>query len=516
MTHKIDTSRRRFLQRSVVLSAAGSIGAPFALDLFRMNQAAAITSGLTDYKALVCIYLGGGNDHNNMVLATDSSSWQGYMKARDTRDSNGGGSIALVVPNTFNSNALSISPTTTQVGRTFGLHPAMLPMQTLFNTDKKAAIVANVGPLTEPIASATEYKTKTKPANLFSHSDQTAQWQTSQASPLYGWGGRVAQQVIGNNSKTNFTCISSSGNTLFLAGQGVNQYQVNSNGTATSIQGMTNSTLYGVTVDTNTASSTYGNPLKSIITPTSTNYFEIDHAAVVQRSIDARQNLTDAMAATTGIAAAPTVGTGLDTYLNPLTGLAGETNPLATQLRTVARIISEHTALGANRQIFYVTLGGFDTHDGQANGHAVLMARLAHGMYYFHKKLESLGLSNNVTTFTSSDFGRTFASNGDGTDHGWGAHHFVVGGAVNGGDIYGTFPMTAVTGAARTVNGVSYPAFTNLLDVGSGNLVPQISVDQYAATMAKWFGLSGDAINLDIQTVFPNLYRFTPTLLGFV
>jgi uncharacterized protein (DUF1501 family) len=242
---------------------------------------------------------------------------------------------------------------------------------------------------------------------------------------------------------------------------------------------------------------------------TSGNMFEIEHAAVVQRAIDAQVVLTTVMSQTGAtVVPAPTQ------YTNPNTN-ALATNQLAIQLQTVARVIAGRTALGAHRQMFYVTLGGFDTHDGQAPAHANLMARLSHAIEYFDTTLASLtdtsggtssDMRSSVTLFTASDFGRTFTSNGDGTDHGWGSHHFVVGGAVKGKEIYnkGGFPMTAVT---NTAGGVDNP-----LDVGSGNFIPQISVDEYAATLAKWFGLSPT----EIAAVFPNLANFSTPDLGFM
>ena len=520
MTTKINHSRREFIRKTALLSAATSIGAPFALDLFKMNLAAAATT-VTGYKALVCVYLAGGNDHNNMVIATDGASsnpavtpstgsWAGYLAARDV---GGNASIALMNANrtprvagiTHTYNSVNNKLGFTNVGRSFGLHPSMAPMQNLFSTGK-AAIVANVGPLIEPILNKGAYSSATKPRNLFSHSDQTAQWHASQNDTSRGWGGRLAEQLIGNNSKPNFTCLSLSGNTVFLSGTNVNQYQINSNGSATEIQGLrAGSQLFGVTVDSG------GQPFKNIITPSPSNFFEIDHAAIVQRAIDARTDLNDVMQATVTatattpdgplpVPAAPTIGAGA--YINPLTGLEGETNPLATQLRTVARLIAGRNILTARRQIFFVALGGFDTHDAQLNSHSVQMARLAHAANYFNSALVSLpggDMSSNVTLFTASDFGRTFTSNGDGTDHGWGAHHFVVGGAVNGGDIYGSFPDTVLG---------------HNLDVGSGSLIPQISVDQYAATMAKWFGLNTG--NTDLSAVFPNLGAFLVPDLGFM
>lgn len=486
-----DLSRREFLLKSTLLSAS-TITAPFAMNLFAMNTAMAATT--TGYKALVCIFLGGGNDHNNMVLATDTPSWNGYLAARNI-----GGGATIALPR---ANLLDISPTTAKVdsvygssaARTFALHPAMTGMKTLFDAGR-VAIVANVGPLITPIANKAAYQSTpaNRPANLFSHSDQTAQWNSTDVTKKnYGWGGRMADWVkTGNTPRENFTCLSLSGNNSFLAGETINQYQVNSNGTPVAISGFNN--LFGSS----------GNATQTITTgPTSGNMFEIEHAAVVQRAIDAQTDLATVMTST----AAPVVPAP-STYLNPNTNTQ-QTNALATQMQTVARIIAGRNTLGAHRQVFFVTLGGFDTHDGQAPNHANLMARLSHALEYFDTTLSNLpdvnggvnsDMRTSVTSFTASDFGRTFTSNGDGTDHGWGAHHFVIGGAVNGKEIYGEFPMTAVTGTS------SYGTFNNLLDVGSGNLIPQISVDQYAATLAQWFGLS----TTEITAVFPYLNRFT-------
>jgi uncharacterized protein (DUF1501 family) len=306
--------------------------------------------------------------------------------------------------------------------------------------------------------------------------------------PIYGWGGRMGDRLKTSNTMQNFSSISMSGNSVFLAGETINQYQVDSNGSAVPIGGMTN--LFGIS----------GSPLRNIITtPTSSNIFEMDHAAVVQRAIAAQADLNTVMQATTTTVPAPTQYTAYYNYQ--------ATNPIATQLHTVARIIAGQTALGAHRQVFFVGVGGFDTHGGQLAGHGDLMARLAHALAYFDGVLATLpvgDMSNNVTVFTASDFGRTFASNGSGTDHGWGGHHFVVGGAVNGKDIYGQFPQTGVSNAATGVD--------NPRDAGSGTLIPNLSVDQYAATLAKWFGLSAT----EIAEVFPNLAHFPVQDLGFM
>ncbi|MBI5889819.1 MAG: DUF1501 domain-containing protein [Nitrosomonadales bacterium] len=481
MTKPIDTSRREFLRNASVLSVAGSIGAPFALNLFAMNVAAASTL-TSDYKALVCIYLAGGNDSANMVIATDTPSWTTYQAAR-------GNSIALP-----QANLLPIVPNTPKVDavgtRSFALHPGMAPLQTLFDAGR-AAIVANVGTLIEPIADKVAYRDSAiqKPFSLFSHSDQTSQWHSADPSkPIYGWGGRMGDMLKSSNTMQNFSSISVTGNTVFLAGETLNQYQINSNGSAVAIGGMTN--LFGIN----------NSPLRTIITtPTSGNIFEMDHAAVVQRAIAAQADLNTVMQSTATTVPAPTQYTAYYNYQ--------ANNPLATQLQTVARIIAGQTALGAHRQVFYIGLGGFDTHNGQLAGHGDLMARLAHALAYFDGVLATLpvgDMRNNVTVFTASDFGRTFASNGSGTDHGWGGHHFVVGGAVRGREIYGEFPQTAVS---NTGTGIDNPR-----DIGSGSLIPGISVDQYAGTLARWFGLSP----AEMTAVFPNLANFPVQDLGFM
>lgn len=497
---EFDLSRREFLLKSTLLSAS-TVTAPFAMNLFSMNAALASTY-TSDYKALVCIFLAGGNDHSNMVLATDTPSWNGYQAAR----AQNGSVIALP-----QANLLTLNPITTKVDtvgtRSFALHPAMTHLQNMFNVDRNVAIVANVGPLIRPIADKVVYRANAsyRPANLFSHSDQTVQWNSTDTTKKnYGWGGRMADLIKTSNTTQNFTCLSLSGNNVFLAGETINQYQINSNGTPVAISGFNN--LFGSS----------GNATQTVTTaPTSGNLFETEHAAIVQRAINAQSDLSSVMTATAATGATPVAAT--MTYLNPNTNTQ-QANGLATQLQTVARIIAGRNTLGAHRQVFFVTLGGFDTHDGQAPSHASLMARLSHAIdYFYNTALASLpdtaggastDMRNAVTTFTASDFGRTFTSNGDGTDHGWGSHHFVIGGAasnsVRGGEIYGTFPMTAVT---STTTG-----FDNPLDVGSGNLIPQISVDEYAATLAKWFGLTPT----EVLQVFPYLNTYGTPDLGFM
>lgn len=475
-------SRREFLRLSSLLSSAGALGVatPFALNLATMSSAVAQTN-VSDYKALVCLFLYGANDQANTVLATDTNSWSQYQTVRTTSEA---GSIALPALG-MTGGVIPITPLTMQTGRSFALHPAMTEVQSLFN-NKRAAILANVGPLIVP-TTLEQYKARSVPLppKLFSHNDQQSLWQAyAPEGAAYGWGGRMGDMLAANNSVPVFTAISTSGNAVFLSGRSVIQYQVSSSG-AVAISGLSGS-LFGSSSATTT--------LRTIISGDSGNYIQKEHAAITKRSIDAQAMLGPAMApAGSNGVANPTQ------YLNPNTG-ALSNNTLATQLQTVARIIAGRSALGAKRQVFFVSLGGFDTHDLQRANHANLLARLSHAIAYFDSTLANLmgsDMRNQVTLFTASDFGRTFTSNGDGTDHGWGGHHFIVGGAVKGGDIYGNFPVTGLKHAE---------------DVGSGSLLPQYSVDQYGATLATWFGLS----NSQLSEVFPNLNNFSNRNLGFL
>jgi uncharacterized protein (DUF1501 family) len=347
-----------------------------------------------------------------------------------------------------------------------------------------------------------------KPASLFSHNDQQNTWQTFKPEgATIGWGGRLGDLLVSQNSRSVFTAISAAGNAVWLSGQSVQQYQVSTNG-AIRLGADTNGKVYG---STDVAAA-----LQRIVSGTrGTHVFETDLAAVAQRSIDAETTLRTALKAASDplFGTAPASGNYIAAndpklqYDNPLTG-AKSLNGLAQQLQVVARMIdaSSATGVGAKRQVFFVSIGGFDSHDLQNRNNSDLMARLAHAMRYFDTTLAALGAQNKVTAFTASDFGRTFTSNGDGTDHGWGAHHFVMGGAVKGGDIYGNFPVLG----AKNVSNNNFDSSPN--QIGNGSLIPETAVDQLGATLAKWFGVSDS----DALTVFPNLANFTTRNLGFM
>jgi uncharacterized protein (DUF1501 family) len=468
-------TRRQFLRAASMASMAGFYVSPFLIEL---NSLAAMAqgSGSSDYRALVCIYLQGGNDGHGTVIATDPDSFTAFTQARS-------GAPGLAYPI---SELLPITLTTPQPGRTFALNPNLTGVQNLFNSGR-AAIVANTGTLVTP-ATKTQINANSVvlPDSLYSHFDQTAAWQAI-ASNLgsgerVGWGGAVADAIeaMNMNSNSMFTCISTAGNALFLAGQTSFQLNVTPAGPIP-INGLTQPP-FGST----------SNPLSAILSGDETNLFAQEYEVVVQRSIQAQAMLASAMAPA-GVGGVPNA----PQYLDPVSMKLMD-NPLADSLQTVARIISGRASLGVTRQIFYVQLGSFDTHNNQAQIHAQLLTQLGAALEYFDGLMVNMGLSNNVTAFTISDFGRTLTCNSNGTDHGWGSHHFVLGGAVKGQNMYGQYPVVGVNQAN---------------DVGAGRLIPTTAVEQYAGTLASWFGLSDN----EIRTVFPNFGNFgSDPYLGFM
>ena len=454
-TPSIDPGRRQFLQTSGALSLLGS-ASPFALNLAGLGAAAAQSAD--DYKALVCVFLFGGNDQTNTVVPVDAAEFATYTNARP--------SIALPA-----SALTSLGTVAAQGGRSFALPNELAPLAALYSSGR-AAVVANVGPLIVPTTRA-QYQAASVPLppKLFSHNDQQSVWQSNAAEgSVSGWGGRLADLIASGNAKQTFTAISTSGAAVFLSGGNVLQYQVGAAGPV-AITGLA-SPLFG--------STTGHQVLQQLITAARPAMFEDEYNRVTVRSIGATNDLSGALAS------APA-----------LTTVFPAGNGLAEQLRMVARIISTRQTLGLRRQVFFVSQGGFDTHDFQLRDQPTLHTLVASAIASFHEATVELGVADRVTTFTASDFGRTLTSNGDGSDHGWGAHHFVVGGAVRGGSIYGQFPTVAL-GTAE--------------DVGSGRLLPTTSVDQYAATLARWFGVS----DTDLPTVAPHIGAFGTRNLGFL
>ena len=450
MTH--NASRRNFLNWSACMAALGT-GAPFAINLAAISAASAQSA--SDYKALVCVFLYGGNDNHNTVIPYDPASYTGYQQAR--------GGIARPL-----NTLLPLIPISNQGARQFALPPEMQPMATLFAAGR-AAIVANVGPLLRPTTRA-QYQNRSVPLppKLFSHNDQQSVWQASvPEGATSGWGGRIGDVLASANAKSTFTSISIAGNAVWASGQSTQQYQVGPGG-AVAVSSLANASLFG--------SANASQLLRRLVTDPRTHVLENDHTRLIQRGLTANEDLRAAMA---GMPALQTVF---------------PDGSLAAQLKMAARIIAARDGVGAKRQVIFVSLGGFDNHAFLSGSHPPLLTQLAAALSAFDAALGELNVRNQVTTFTASDFGRSLASNGDGSDHGWGAHHFVVGGAVKGRDIYGPFPVIALG--------------TND-DAGQGRLIPTTSVDQYAASFARWMGLS----DVQLADVLPNLQYFSPATL---
>jgi uncharacterized protein (DUF1501 family) len=450
-------ARRAFLRRAGQLGLAG-VATPWALNLAAIGEAAAFTA--TDYKAIVCVFLYGGNDYGNTLVPFDNANYAKYAAIR----------TGIATPQASLAATVLSPATPLPGGMQLALAPELAPLKGIFDAGRMA-VQLNVGPLVQPTTLA-QYNARSVPLppKLFSHNDQQSVWQSSQPEgSVLGWGGRMGDLALSSNNKATFTCVSVTGNAVYLAGQSAQAYQVSSGG-AVPINGIKNG-VYG--------SAACATALNSLITQASSNYMESAYSQTTQRSIAAEGTVTLA-----------TAGVTLATPFNTA-------NPLAMQLQMVAKMIAGRTALDVKRQVFMVSLGGFDTHDFLPQNHPVLLGQVAEALKSFYDVTKELGIDDKVTAFTASDFGRTLASNGDGSDHGWGSHHFVVGGAVNGKKYYGTAPAIAVNGTD---------------DVGQGRLLPTTSVDQFAATLASWFGVSGSELKL----VVPNIVNYSAQNLGFV
>jgi uncharacterized protein (DUF1501 family) len=450
-------SRRQFLRAASALSVAGA-ATPFALNLASIAAASAQTA--PDYRALVCVFLYGGNDAHNTVVPYDSASYQTYAGARAT--------LAW-------DRATELIPLTPAVppadGRQVALPQPLAPLATLFDAGQ-CAVVANVGPLMAPTnRAAYSGRTVPLPPKLFSHNDQQSVWQASvPEGAKYGWGGRIGDLLAAQNANALFTCLTPSSSAVLLSGQQVRPFQLDASQGSIAFSALGANSLYG--------SAAGATALRTRLTAAGGHLLESELGRVNQRSIEGNAALRVALQS------APA-----------LTPPAG--NGLANQLALVARVISARSQLGATRQVFLVSLGGFDTHSNQQTAHAALLTQLADAIGFFQATMAQLGTANNVTLFTASDFGRALLSNGDGCDHGWGAHHFVVGGAVKGRQVYGSFPDLAANAPT---------------DAGNGRLIPTTSVEQYAATMAGWMGVGAS----DLRLILPNLPNFASDTLGFM
>ena len=447
-------TRRTFL-RQTACAALGTTG--LINTIFDLRKLSAATIPASDYKALVCLFLYGGNDANNVIVPHDNSGYASYLAARGILAIPQSSLLPLTLPNGD--------------GRDFGLHPSLPEVQSLFNQGKMA-LVSNVGTLLAPITRA-EYLAKTVavPNQLFSHADQSVQWQTSVSdhTSLTGWGGRTADLLASLNGNSNISlAISIGGTNTFEVGNLVIPYQVAPTGSI-GLTGFNGSANANVRLQA----------FKDLLAQPHNNLFEQAYADTVTRAIADNDLLTSALAGSP-----------------PLQTVFPATD-LGSQLNMVAKLIAARTSLGMQRQIFFCAVQGYDTHGDQLTAQSSLLVELSQAMNAFYNATVEMNIANQVTSFTASDFGRTFPTNGSGSDHGWGSHQFVMGGAVLGGRLFGTFPTLAVNGPD---------------DTGQGRWIPTTSVDEFSATMATWFGVSSS----DLSTVFPNIGHFNNPNLGFL
>jgi uncharacterized protein (DUF1501 family) len=483
---------RKMKRREFIKLLGGITAAPLMGPLSELAYGA---GPFNDYRALVCVFLFGGNDSHNMIVPLDGR-YATYAANR--------GPLALPLAN------LQANSVTDSVQGSFGLHPRMTQTRALYNAGK-LAVLSNVGILLRPTTKA-DYNTKNQlPPQLFSHSDMQDHWETSypQAPVNDGWGGRLADLIQSANTGELSVSVSTASSGVFLKGEAAFATQIGTYNAASPGTPIVQRITAWRDWDVNGA-----NPqavYSSGITMARNNKLEDQFGDVAARSVDINNFILNALY--TG----PDAG-GHYAEKIPLATVFPAGNPLAAQLRSVAMMIAQRNALGVKRQIFFVSVGGsFDNHSDQFDAssstlkpptgappilygkHADQLQQLDAGLKAFYDATVELGVQNNVTTFTESDFGRTLTSNGMGSDHGWGGHHLVMGGATLGGKIFGTFHNMQI--------GAGNPA-----DSGQGRLIPSYSVDQYAATLSKWMGANAS----DLDSVFPNLHNFPTTDLGFL
>jgi len=485
MSRQTQTQRREFLKR-LGATVAGGTAAAWMPQLNLMAQSMRATCpNPPNYRAIVCVYLAGGNDAWNMVIPTDATRYQSYLNSR------GGVYDAATNPAGVGVGSAALLPITPSNGGSYGLHPSCgdftvgtpaitVPgLRTLFNQNR-IAVLPNVGTLIRPITK-TEYNSNPalRPPQLFSHNDQEKLWNLgkTQLNERYGWGGLLADRINQCNGRADVpACISVAGTSLFQVGQEVFPY-----GLSTSATGAVGLSAY-TNASPTSSDALRRNVLSNLLTANNTNLLQREYGAVTKRSIDL---FTD-------------FSTALQAPANQVALARPANNSLADQLWTVARTIRARTMLQQNRQVFYVRLGGFDTHDAQmgANGQPLLITRINQALGWFYAALQEMGMESNVVTFTMSEFARTLNSNGNGTDHAWGSLQLVMGGNnVGGGKIYGSFPEASLNGP---------------ISFSRGQFIPDLSVDQIGAQLGLWMGLE----NSDLAAIFPNYANFSATALS--
>jgi len=453
-------SRRAFLRRAAQLGAIGA-AAPFLDTLGLIGEAAAQSS--SDYKALVCVFLYGGNDNWNTMPPYDPTSYNAYRSARPN----------IAIPHA-SLGATALSPANDLRGQKFALNPALAPLMPAFRKGKLAPIF-NIGTLIEPTSKSDYLKRAVRlPPKLFSHNDQQSYVQSFQVEGAdAGWGGRMGDLIQSSNGTAAMTCISLQGRSLWLSGQNVTPYAVSPGSVTELIRGGTR--LY--------SSAPAYDALRQLMTfEQEGSWISQEHAKVVNRSLQLSDSITSALARIPE--------SSLTTFKS--------TNSLSEQLKMVARLIAVGPSLGLRRQVFFTSLGGWDHHSALLRNHPGLLGNVGNALSEFYAATEQLGVADQVTTFTASDFGRMLVDNGDGSDHGWGSTQFAIGGAVPGGRIFGAPPEVGINGK----------------DDFGGRLIPTTSFDQLAATLGLWFGLPESSLPM----ILPNLANFDTSSwdLGFV
>ena len=449
----------KVLNRRDFLRTSGAAALFAATPGLAYSQVVGGPGPFTDYKALVCVFLFGGNDSYNMLVPNTTAEYNAYAASRQN--------LALL-----QTDLLPITPASSS-GPEFGLHPAMATTQNLFEQGR-AAFVTNVGPLVEPTTRDQYFNGSViLPPQLFSHNDQQDQWTSLRGNvpSKTGWAGRIADLIrTGVAEQQMSTNASLFGTNLFQSADETVAYVMGPNGPLQ---------FEGFSSDPNDIRYAQREAFLRIVDAGYSSIYERGFADVQRRAIDAADQVSAAINNT-----------------QPINTVFPQSQ-LGTQLRTVARLIAARDELQMQRQIFFVATGGFDSHDDQNENQPGLLGGISDAIAAFYEATAELQVQDRVTTFTQSDFGRTLTSNGDGTDHAWGGNQLVVGGAVNGGDLYGDFPLLEIGGPE---------------DVGGGRIIPSTSADQYAATLARWFGVP----DVDLDVVAPNLSNFVQRDLGFM
>lgn len=455
--HK-DISRRKFLGQASCAALGTSTLFSSLINLKALNAAVIDNSMLnSNYKAMVCLLMGGGNDSFNMLIPRGNTEYGQYALTRSN----------LAIPQTDILPITALSPD----GQLYGVHPAMSQVQSMFS-NQNLAFLTNIGNLVEPTTKTQYYSgVHPLPLGLYSHSDQTQQWMTGRPHERSssGWGGRMADLVQSMNTNENISMnVSLSGTNVFQQSSGTIEYAISQNG-ALGIEGYNPDGWVYEQLRTQA--------LDNMLDASYQDIYKKTYVNTIRNSRDATLEFNEALANTPAL---------LTSFSN---------TDLSQQFRMIAKTMQAREDLGFCRQIFFVNYDGWDHHDELTLAQDAMLMEVDAALGEFNAAMTELNLQNEVTTFTISDFGRTLTSNGNGTDHAWGGNVMVMGGAVKGGDIYGQFPSLELD---------------NPLEVGGGVLIPTLSADQYFSELGQWFGVS----NSDLNTIFPNVANFSDLSAG--